>query len=483
MKLMVKTLYAPPAASLINIALRENAAINLPRMFVGLRGFVAFLRRNLRRLLAPTLVDGLQAPFGATARGADRLVADDDEDRVGVRRSQDAQRHPTAALDLEVERYFARRAVGGDLLFIHRRSINDQFDRHFARPSSARAFQIPVRLLVVAQFADRFVRLFIQPRGHARRYAYSLRPIQLHLTSPRPDRQVVDLKIYQVALAVRNVCAPVAHAFGPPVVGQLVELDVAAAQPHALAVDAREIGLAADARTEACVERVVPDVQFPRRGRVDGRDEIYGVMRHVDDVFVRADSVETRQFVIGEGVALRLQAPARMREAGDRALALRPLQDRQIPRRPIFQDLDAGIVLFFQSQQDEVAAMRRREARNLEVVTHQVLARRELVVFGLEELFLEVITRPPGQHAADVERLAQNVADHVLRHHALRRAFVMHAPGGVDVMIARIPAELRDVDPPFEFERQRLRLVYFDRLAFGDVLRPARVFDRVFARR
>src|SRR5262245_38559496 len=335
----------------------------------------------------------------------------------------------------------------------------------------------------MAQFADRFVRLFVQARGHTRRYEDGFRFTQFHFTAPRPDRQIVDPEIHQVALAVRNVSAPVAHAFDPTVVAQLIELDITAAQAHALAINAGEIGLAADARTEAGVERVIPDVQLPRRWRVDGRNEIYGVMRHVDNVFVRADAVEPRQFVIGQGGALRLQPPTRVREAGDRALTLRPLQDRQIPRGPIFQDLRARIILLFQSQQDEMAAMRRRKARNLKVVTHQVLARRKLVVFGLEELFLEVITRPPGQHAADVERLAQNVPDHVLRHHALRRAFVMHAPGGMDVMIARITAELRDVDPQFEFERQRLRLVYFNRFGLGDVFRPARVFYRVFARR
>src|SRR5262249_7850251 len=147
----VKTLCALPAASLINLTLRENAAINLPRMFVSLRGLVALFRRNLRRLLAPALVNGLQTPFGAAPRGADRLVADGDEDRIGVRRSGDAQRDPTAALDPGVERDVAHRAVGDDLLFIHRRSVDDQFDHHFARRSDARALQIPIRLLVETQ--------------------------------------------------------------------------------------------------------------------------------------------------------------------------------------------------------------------------------------------------------------------------------------------------------------------------------------------
>src|SRR5215475_161669 len=107
-----------------------------------------------------------------------------------------------------------------------------------------------------------------------------------------------------MALAIRNVSAPFAHALGPAVVVEFIKLDVAAAESDAFAVDAWEIGLAADARTEAGVERVVPDVQLPGRGRVDGRDEIYGVMRHVDDVFVRADAVESRQCVIRQGVAL-----------------------------------------------------------------------------------------------------------------------------------------------------------------------------------
>src|SRR5215467_3282732 len=118
--------------SLINLTLRKDAAVNLPRMFVSLRGLVALFLRNLRRLLAPALVDGFQTPLGAAPRGADRLVADDDEDRIGVCRSEDAQRDPTAALDLGLERYVAQRAVGDDLLFIYRRPVDDQFDGDFA---------------------------------------------------------------------------------------------------------------------------------------------------------------------------------------------------------------------------------------------------------------------------------------------------------------------------------------------------------------
>src|SRR5215813_1879780 len=105
------------------------------------------------------------------------------------------------------------------------------------------------------------------------------------------------------------------------------------------------------------------------------------------------------------------------------------------------------------------------------------------MVFGFEVLFLIVVARPPGQNAADVERLAQNMPDHVLRHHALRGAFVMRAPGGMDVMIARIPAELRDINPSFEFERVRLRPIRgdLDGLPFDQIFGPAREFDLVLA--
>src|SRR5262249_13417079 len=117
---------------LINLTLGKDTAISLPRVFVSLRSLVALFRRDLGRLLAPALVNGFQTPFGAAPRGADRLVANDNEDRIGVRRSGDAQRDPTAALDLGVERDVAHRAVGDNLLFIYRHSVDDQFDHHSA---------------------------------------------------------------------------------------------------------------------------------------------------------------------------------------------------------------------------------------------------------------------------------------------------------------------------------------------------------------
>src|SRR5262245_51109907 len=165
-----------------------------------------------------------------------------------------------------------------------------------------------------------------------------------------------------MALGIRNVSAPFAHALGPAVVVEFIKLAVAAAASDALAVDAWEICLAAGAPTESGAERFVPDVRLPGRGGVNGRDAITRVVRHVNAVFVRADAVESRQFVIRQDVALQLQSPARMRDPYDCALPLRPLQDRQIPCGPILQNLSARIILLFQAQQHKMAAMRGWEA-------------------------------------------------------------------------------------------------------------------------
>ena len=75
----------------------SGAIVRVPRL-------VQLARPNLRRLLRPALIHGLQAPLGASARGADRLAADEREDRVGVRRGQDARGDPAAPIDRDVER-------------------------------------------------------------------------------------------------------------------------------------------------------------------------------------------------------------------------------------------------------------------------------------------------------------------------------------------------------------------------------------------
>src|SRR5262245_9380714 len=104
-----------------------------------------------------------------------------------------------------------------------------------------------------------------------------------------------------MASAVADVVSTTADALTPVGVIELpIELHVRAAESHLFAVDAREIGLSADAGTEAHVECVIPNVQLPHIGRVDRRYEIHGrhrlpvgtwyFVRHVHDVLVRADA-------------------------------------------------------------------------------------------------------------------------------------------------------------------------------------------------
>src|SRR6266478_1278566 len=47
-----------------------------------------------------------------------------------------------------------------------------------------------------------------------------------------------------------------------------------ATQAHLIAIDARKIGLAAQPRGHAAVERVIPDVQLPHGRRIDRGDKV-----------------------------------------------------------------------------------------------------------------------------------------------------------------------------------------------------------------
>ena len=55
-------------------------------------------------------------------------------------------------------------------------------------------------------------------------------------------------------------------------------------------------------------------------------------------------------------VSVDLEAPAGVGEADDAALRLGPLQDRQVPGRPVLERLRAGIVLLLQAQQQRCPA-------------------------------------------------------------------------------------------------------------------------------
>ena len=101
--------------------------------------------------------------------------------------------------------------------------------------------------------------------------------------------------------------------------------------------------------------------------------------------------------------------------------------------------------------------MARGKARDLDVVAHQPIGLRQRVIFGAEELLLVVVGRTPDQHGRDVERLARDLRPHVLGPHAFGRVLVVRAARRVNVMIARVPAVARGIDPPLQPERKLLR--------------------------
>ena len=82
------------------------------------------------------------------------------------------------------------------------------------------------------------------------------------------------------------------------------------------------------------------------------------------------------------------------------------------------------------------------EAGDFDVVSHDVARRGQRTDLPFEELLLVVPARPPRQHAADVEVFAEDVAHHVFGADAFGRRLIMGAAGGVDVVVAGVPAAL-----------------------------------------
>ena len=129
----------------------------------------------------------------------------------------------------------------------------------------------------------------------------------------------------------------------------------------------------------------------------------------------------------------------------------------QVPGGPVFDALRAGIILVLQIQQHDVTRMAGGEAGNFQVVVHDPVGRGELVVGGGEVLLLMVVIGAPREDARDVQALSQNLADHVLGLDALGGVHVMRAAGGVNVMVAGVPAVLRGIDPAIETEGELAR--------------------------
>src|SRR3954471_17109340 len=105
-----------------------------------------------------------------------------------------------------------------------------------------------------------------------------------------------------------------------------------------------------------------------------------------------------------------------MREADDGSLRLCPAKNGQRPGRPVLESTGARVVLIFQTEEHEVAGMARRKSGDVQVVMHQPLSRlRQRMILAAEELFLEIVRGPPGEHGRDVEAFSGNLWPHVFR--------------------------------------------------------------------
>ena len=143
-------------------------------------------------------------------------------------------------------------------------------------------------------------------------------------------------------------------------------------------------------------------------------------MSDVDNVFVGADAVEGRHVEARNRTVPDLESPAGVCKPDDGSLRPRPFQDRQIPRGPVPDAMGLRVVLIFQSEQHQVPRVAGRKPRYLEVVVHPAIGLRERVVLAGEKLLLVVITGPPREHRADIERLAAQI-DGVLGFHRRQR--------------------------------------------------------------
>src|SRR5437870_8135685 len=95
----------------------------------------------------------------------------------------------------------------------------------------------------------------------------------------------------------------------------------------------------------------------------------------------------------------------------------------------------------------------RAKAGHLNIVPQQVRIFGDLVHRPAKELLLEIETGTPGEIAAHLEILAETLAHHIGREHAFGRFRVMRATCGVNVVIARPPAEFRGINPALDLER------------------------------
>src|SRR3954447_6634416 len=100
----------------------------------------------------------------------------------------------------------------------------------------------------------------------------------------------------------------------------------------------------------------------------------------------------------------------------------------------------------------------RGKPRNLQVVVQEGLRPGERVAMTGEELFLMVIARRPIENTSDAQVFALHLSHHHRRIDALRWRYVMRATGGMNMVIARVPAEFCRMNPPFEVKGEWSRV-------------------------
>ena len=159
---------------------------------------------------------------------------------------------------------------------------------------------------------------------------------------------------------------------------------------------------------------------------------------------------------MGSFSCLDRQTPAGVREPGHGALRLGPAEDRNAPARPVFDALGARVILLLQAQQHDVARCGwteiRRPPRRSASGSRSV---ESAIVLALEERLLEIPARTPAQHRLPTFRSSPRMWRIMsCRIDALGGLLVVRAAGRMDVMIARVPARLRRIDPALQAERQ-----------------------------
>src|ERR1700677_16664 len=203
--------------------------------------------------------------------------------------------------------------------------------------------------------------------------------------------------------------------------GAAIEPYIAAPYSDSLAADAGEICLPNHRQTEAAIQHVIPGIQLGEGPGVAAGKKVDNPMGHVNNRFLCTYAIHGRNLVVRQIGGINSHATAAMRIAGDSALFPSPFQNWQIPRRPIFNELRAGIVLIPKAQQNQMAGMTGGESRYLDVVTKGALrilrrcarlqayvvgrlqlgmlegGRRTLGVAGKKQL-LVIPTWAPGEH-------------------------------------------------------------------------------------